>query len=91
MTDDCSCNDLIARLFAYLDSELDSAENARMKLHLEHCPHCTEEEEAERHVRELLRRCCIEQAPESLRIRVLGQITVMRQSITVYRTSDGTA
>ncbi len=91
MTDDCTCNDLLARLFAYLDSELDAAEYSRLRLHVDHCPHCTEVEEAELHMRELIRRCCNERAPEGLRIRVLGQITVMRQSTMIYRPSEGPA
>lgn len=85
---DCTCGELIARLFEYLDSELESSEVARLKYHAEHCPSCTEVEEAERHVRELIRRCCTEQAPDSLRVRVLSQITVMRQSVTIYRQAE---
>lgn len=86
---DCTCNDLLARLFEYLDAELESSEVEKLKYHVAHCPHCTEVEEAERHVRDIIRRCCAEQAPESLRLRVMSQILVMRQSVTIYRPTEG--
>lgn len=85
---DCTCNDWRSHLYEYLDAELESAEAARLRLHAEHCPDCTDAEEAERHVRDIIRRCCTEQAPESLRMRVMSQIIVMRQSVTVYRTTE---
>ncbi len=89
MSNDCTCNELLERLFQYLDSELDAAEWERLKGHVESCPNCSEVEEAERHMRELIRRCCSERAPDSLKMRVLGQITYMRQSVTIYRASEG--
>lgn len=88
MSNDCTCNELLASLFQYLDSELDAAECERLKGHVDHCPHCTEVQEAERHMRDLIRRCCSERAPDELKMRVLGQITFMRQSITMYRASE---
>lgn len=78
MTDDCGCDDLVSHLFQLFDAELEGAECARLRRHLEGCPHCSELADAEEHIRTLIRRSCVEHAPESLRTRVITQITVLR-------------
>lgn len=86
--DDCRCTEVLARLFALLDSELDAAEAARLEHHVASCPDCSSAAEAESHLRAVLRRCCQEHAPETLRTRVITQISVMRLQQTVIRSTD---
>lgn len=78
MTDDCGCDDLVSRLFQLFDAELEASECSRLRHHLEACPHCSQLADAEEHVRNLIRRSCVEHAPDSLRARVITQITVLR-------------
>lgn len=87
MKDDCNCGEILERLFQLLDAELDDAECTRLRDHIAHCPDCTRLADAERHVRQLIQRSCVERAPERLRLRVIGQITVMR---TEWRGAEGT-
>lgn len=78
MTDDCGCDDLVSRLFQLFDAELEAAECSRLRDHLKRCPDCSEMADAEEHIRNLIRRSCVEHAPASLRARVITQITVLR-------------
>ncbi|HHW84287.1 MAG TPA: mycothiol system anti-sigma-R factor [Actinomycetales bacterium] len=75
---DCDCNDFLSRLFALFDSELEAAEAEVLRAHVARCPDCTRHAEAEEHIRAILRRSCIEHAPEALRMRVHAQLTVLR-------------
>ncbi len=74
--DGCGCEEAIDRLFEYLDSEMPESDTARVSAHLAACHGCEDAAGAERHVRELLRRSCLESAPETLRVRVVAQLMV---------------
>ena len=76
--DDCGCNDLLGRLFQLVDAELEDAERERLARHVAACPDCLHAQEAEEHIRALIRRSCEEHAPPSLRVRVRTQIQVLR-------------
>ncbi len=78
MNDDCGCDDLVSRLFQLFDAELEASECSRLRHHLEDCPQCSELAEAEEHIRNLIRRSCVEHAPETLRTRVIAQLTILR-------------
>nr|NLD39963.1 mycothiol system anti-sigma-R factor [Actinomycetales bacterium] len=75
---DCDCNDFVSRLFALFDAELEAGEEATLRAHVAGCPDCTRHAEAEEHIRAILRRSCVENAPETLRMRVHAQLTVLR-------------
>lgn len=75
---DCDCNDFITRLFALFDAELEAGEEITLRTHVANCPDCTKHAEAEQHIRAILRRSCTERAPETLRMRVHAQLTVLR-------------
>lgn len=75
---ECDCAEFVEKLFALLDSEVGGPEAEILRAHLGTCPDCTRVAEAESHVRDLLRRSCRERAPETLRVRVRTQFTVMR-------------
>lgn len=72
------CEELVANLFAFLDAELDADLLDRLAQHLDECGHCHELADAELHLRAILKRCCCEQAPETLRVRIVEQLTVLR-------------
>lgn len=75
---DFGCADMFERLSRWLDLELDSEECDQLRAHIAHCPTCSELHQAEQHMRALIRRSCHEKAPDSLRTRVLTEITVLR-------------
>lgn len=81
---DCSCEEFAEHLFELIDAEMPDGEAERLATHAASCPNCTELREAERHLRDLLRKACCEQsAPEELRARIVEQF-----SFTA--TADGT-
>lgn len=82
-TGGCGCSDVHVSMYALLDRELTEAECRRLEEHVRNCPHCAELMEAETQLRQLLRRCCCDQAPQSLRERVTLSIRVART--TFYR------
>jgi len=74
------CREALDRLFEYLDEELPDADAARMRAHIEDCAPCLQELGIEEHVKMLVRRSCTEEAPAQLHLRILEQITVLRES-----------
>jgi anti-sigma factor (TIGR02949 family) len=74
----CGCEEALARLFEYLDAELPEPDCLRLAAHLAICEHCLDAAGAEEHVRSLIRRSCVEPAPEALRVRVVAQLSVLR-------------
>ncbi len=74
----CGCDEAIERLFEYLDSEVTDSDCLRIAAHLGVCDGCLDAASAEKHVRELIRRSCVESAPEELRVRVVAQLTVLQ-------------
>jgi mycothiol system anti-sigma-R factor len=75
----CSCGDAIARVYHYLDRELDSEASRVIDGHLEACNDCAEQYRLEQLVKALVHRtCCEEQAPEALRVRIVARISEVR-------------
>lgn len=75
---DVRCSDAVARLWEYVDSELGELDRNRIAAHLAECRPCLEEEQVELVMKQLVRRCCQEEAPATLRLRIHEQITVLR-------------
>ena len=84
MTSDESCADFLERIVYFLDNELDEADVADVRVHLDECAPCLQNYDLQRTVKAMVARSCHETAPESLRQRVRVQI----QQIQV-RYSDG--
>lgn len=74
----CSCAEARAHLEAFLDHECEADLSERLRAHVRTCPYCSRVADAERHLRQILRSRCAEQAPDSLRERVLRQLSGMR-------------
>lgn len=69
-----SCADYLERIVYFLDNELDSADIAAVRLHLDACSPCLAKYDLQRTVKELIARSCSEPAPDALRRRVLLSI-----------------
>ncbi len=74
-TDD-DCAKALARLYEFLDHELDSADADEVRAHLEACEPCMDTFDAEMALKRLLQRGCrADAAPEHVRIRVMSVFT----------------
>ncbi|MFO7529709.1 MAG: mycothiol system anti-sigma-R factor [Marinobacter sp.] len=67
---DISCEDVIERLFEYLDQELDATNRAEIDHHLKRCFDCFSRAEFERRLHARIAEAGTEQAPERLRARI---------------------
>jgi anti-sigma factor (TIGR02949 family) len=77
------CEHALKHLYEYLDSEMTSDDEVRMRAHVAHCSPCLAELSAEELVKQLVRRSCHEQAPADLRLRIQAQFTVLRTTTVV--------
>ncbi|GAB2675454.1 mycothiol system anti-sigma-R factor [Thalassiella azotivora] len=75
---DTDCREVLDRVYEYLDAEVTQDDLAKIKQHLDECGPCLAEYDIEDHLRALVRRSCHESAPETLRVRILAQITSVR-------------
>jgi len=66
--DDCS--DFLDQIVYLLDNELDEAECAAVRIHLDTCHPCLQKYDLQRTVKAIVARSCAESAPEELRERV---------------------
>lgn len=99
-----TCEELRAQLDAYVDCEEceeladlvergllegpDAATRALLARHVSSCSSCANVLDAERHLREALRRCYPHRAPEGLRSRILGRMVT---SVTAVETVESGA
>jgi mycothiol system anti-sigma-R factor len=71
MTDPHSeCQDALHELYGYLDGELTDERRAAIHRHLDGCQPCAEPYDFEAELREVVRRKCQEQVPDSLVAKV---------------------
>lgn len=68
------CREFEAKLWAFLDGELDAGLCAELRAHLEACPNCLDHYRFEDALRVFVRRCCQEPVPETFRRRLLRLI-----------------
>ena len=69
------CDRLRKLVLRFIDGELDGDGVVTVRSHVSSCPHCATFVEITRKVRVVIRqRCGREQAPESLRLRILAQM-----------------
>lgn len=75
----CSCNEALASVYDYLDSEIEAEAAQAIAGHLQECPPCADQYRMEEMVKALVQRtCCQERAPETLRVRIVAQISQVR-------------
>ena len=76
------CEQVLERIYEFLDHELDTASDDAVRAHLLGCEPCLEQFDLEQSVKSLVHRHCgSEVAPSSLRLKVMEQITVVRTTL----------
>jgi mycothiol system anti-sigma-R factor len=76
---DTDCNDVLDRVYDYLDGELDSNWSSDIRQHLDECGPCLEEYGLDQVVKQLVaRHCGCDPVPEDLRAKVLSRIEQVR-------------
>lgn len=70
------CQELLDVLYEYVDSDGDCVAREELRRHVEECPHCLQALGLEQQVRQLLRSCCSQPAPQELRARITTQLRV---------------
>ena len=71
---DVYCNEILDRVYVFIDHELDNASSEQIQTHLDECGPCLREVDLERLVKALVARSCHERAPVELRQRVMFSI-----------------
>jgi mycothiol system anti-sigma-R factor len=71
---DVDCNEILDRVYVFIDHELDNASREQIQSHLDECGPCLREVDLERLVKALVARSCHERAPVELRQRVMFSI-----------------
>jgi mycothiol system anti-sigma-R factor len=70
-----SCEEVLARVYTYLDGELDQGGSGEVRQHLDECGPCLREYDLEDAVKKLVGKSCgCEPVPDDLRSKVLGRI-----------------
>jgi mycothiol system anti-sigma-R factor len=78
------CSEVLARVYSYLDGELDGADCATIHQHLDECGPCLREYGLEEVVKKLVHRHCgSDPVPGDLRARVLTRIQQVRVELEV--------
>ncbi|MBI4277904.1 MAG: zf-HC2 domain-containing protein [Armatimonadetes bacterium] len=74
-----TCEEAVARLYEYLDRELDPGTRRRVRQHLARCRPCTDKVHFEAYFLAQLRRCLVsERAPASLYRRLEALVAAVR-------------
>jgi mycothiol system anti-sigma-R factor len=83
---DVPCSEVLARVYAYLDGEIEDTGLgfAKIREHLDECGPCLREYGLEEAVKRLVQKCCAsEPAPSALRTKVLVRIREVRAELEV--------
>jgi mycothiol system anti-sigma-R factor len=76
------CSEVLARVYSYLDGELEDPGYVRIREHLDECGPCLREYGLEELVKRLVHKCCgHETVPSELRAKVLTRIASVRAEI----------
>jgi len=77
-----NCQHVLARVYEFLDHELDTASGDAIRAHLVECEPCLEAFDVEQAVKSLVnRRCGGDKAPTQLRAKIVMQMSVTRRSL----------
>ncbi|GEP34546.1 hypothetical protein NSZ01_23140 [Nocardioides szechwanensis] len=76
------CADYLERIVYFIDNELDEADCAEVRRHLDSCNPCLVKYDLERTVKSVVARSCSETAPTELRDRVLLRLRQVQIQIT---------
>ena len=76
------CSDYLDQIVYFIDNELDDADCAAVKAHLDSCNPCLAKYDLQRTVKSIVARSCSEAAPAELRERVLIRIREVQLRIS---------
>lgn len=66
------------RIYQYVDGALSHQDIDEVKAHLDACPECAKDYDLECIIRTVVRRSCVERAPETLKVTILERISEIR-------------
>ena len=69
------CSAVLEQIYSYIDGEIPPDALSAVREHLLDCPPCLEQHDVQVALKALVRRCCQDRAPESLRVRIVAHIT----------------
>ena len=75
------CSEVLARVYEYLDGELDRERVHVIKEHLDECTPCLAEYGLEDAVKAIVKRSCSDPAPVNLRDKVMARIAAARNQL----------
>jgi mycothiol system anti-sigma-R factor len=76
------CSEVLARVYSYLDGEIDEVTCAQIRVHLDDCGPCLREYGLEEVVKRLVHNSCGQEAvPTELRTKVMTRIAVVRAEL----------
>jgi anti-sigma factor (TIGR02949 family) len=77
-----NCEHVLARVYEFLDNELDHASGDAIRKHLVDCEPCLDRFDVEQALKALVNRTCGgDKAPSQLRAKIVTQMTVIRRSV----------
>src|ERR1700729_839472 len=85
------CSEVLAKVYDYIDGELEGNGFAKIRQHLDECGPCLREYGLEEVVKKLVHKCCGQEAvPGELRTKVLSRIAVVRAELEVTEVTEVT-
>jgi mycothiol system anti-sigma-R factor len=78
------CQEAIATLYTFLDGELTVERRAQIRAHLDECSPCLEAYDFEAELKVVVAKCCRDQVPEGLRLRVAQALADAHQDGVDY-------
>jgi len=75
------CADFLEQIVYFLDNELDEADCAIVRAHLDTCNPCLERYDLQRTVKAIVARSCSEAAPTDLRAKIMVRLQQVRVEI----------
>jgi len=75
------CADFLEQIVYFIDNELDSADCAAVRAHLDSCNPCLEKYDLQRTVKQVVARSCSEHAPYELRSKILLRLEQVKIEI----------
>lgn len=86
---DVPCSEVLARVYSYLDGELEDAGYEQIREHLDECVPCLREYGLEEVVKRLVAKSCgCEAVPSGLKSKVLTRIQAVRAELEVAELQD---
>jgi mycothiol system anti-sigma-R factor len=78
------CSEVLARVYSYLDDEIEDSGNAKIRQHLDECGPCLREYGLEEAVKRLVHKHCgADPVPSELRMKVLSRIHAVRVELEI--------